>query len=353
MNMAAVMDEPITPAFALPQVNASAPNAPVPPQSRLRSRIADAIFTMRAISSTFSPPAEADKKSLLSVTTELRSSLNSPADIQQFLTDFNRTFKVSFLREDLRTAACHSSLGKQASKYGKNLYDLVKQRCSNMGFITTDLIYSMPWTNSAYDPALPASAANDPGYENVLLSYVIGLNVKEAALSRLMGNRAAPLTPGTDILLWLPARVQDFYTAGMLGPHSDTDIPLRLLRERLQDSKHELASLAMEHLSLFLSTTPGATLDGFIYHFQNACATQLAAWSAPKPSPPIRFNLVDDMDEVDSLEGLFAISGRCAYCGKPAHFWKECRKLEADTKRGKVQPGWTSKPGRSPSGSKA
>lgn len=353
MDAAAEMDEPITPAFTLSQVTTNAPNAPVPPQSRLRSRITEARFTMRASASTFVVPSEADKKSLLAVTAELRTSLNSPADIQQFLSDFNRTFEVSFLRENLRTAACHSSLGKQASKYGHNLFDLVKQRCDNLGFTTTDLIYSMPWTNSTYDPALPASSTNDPGYENVLLSYVIGLNLKEAALSRLMGNRAAPLTVGTDILLWLPARVQDFYTAGMLGPHSDTDIPLRLLRERLQDSKHELAGLAMEHLSLFLSTTPGATLDGFIYHFQNACATQLAAWSAPKPSPPVRFNMMDDMSEVDSLEGLFAISGRCAYCGKPAHFWKECRKLEADTKRGKVQPGWTNKPGRSPSAPKA
>ena len=192
----------------------------------------------------------------------------------------------------------------------------------------------------------PTTAQNDPGFLQVLKLHVVGLNTKQEALKRLFSSSLSLLSPSTNLVTWLSARVQDAYTSGLMTPGTDLEIILTAIKCRLEDSRHDLAQLCQEQLASHQASSPMFTLDGFLNHFQSACGPRLDAWTAPKDHTPARFNAMesspDSLAEAHEQYELacYNVSGKCSYCQARTHYWKECPVLQNATARGTVEAGW-------------
>lgn len=231
--------------------------------------------------------SDSTQRAIQRIADSLKDFLQSAGNIQDFIKSVERLFAAAVLDDRYQTTAALSAVLSQTSTYGKSFADLILYRCAELGYASPSVIRgAMPWQNAQFVPTSTASRFNDPGLREVLLSYVTGMNAKEEAIKRLVDSNAAPLTPNADVLEWLNARLQDLYTAGMFSPHSDMDIPLIAIRSRLSDSKHELSQLVLQQLAAYQSSAATFTMDGFIHHFQLACAPQLNAWSPPEAAPP-------------------------------------------------------------------
>ena len=272
--------------------------------------------------------------------------LQSLTDVPDFVRIQENLYAASMLDKRYETAAALAAVLNQTSPFGLNFAGSVQEKCKDLGYQDIERIRSaMPWSNPEFRTHVASSSSNDPGFKELLLSMVVGLTTKESALARLLTDHAAPLKPSDSILDWFSARVQDVYISGLLGPHSDPEVALMAVRERLSSSKHELAKLAIEQLAVYQSTVEVFTLDGFLHHFQLACAPQLRVWSTPKAPAPARLNSMMEMHEireqVDSLEAqLYAMTGLCSYCQNTNHFYKDCKRLKRDIAKNTVRAGW-------------
>lgn len=324
------------------RITATAPPNATRPPSQLAPRI---LFPDARTQATLPIPMDVVRTIQQAIKPQA-DKINSLGDVPDFVRVQENLFAASMLDPRYATAAALSAVLNHTSSFGLNFSGSVQEKCKDLGYGDVERIRSaMPWSNPNYRVHAATSSSNDPGFKELLLSMVVGQTTKQSAMARLLTDHAAPLKPSDDILTWFSARLQDVYISGLLGPDSDPDVVLMSLRERLTSSKHELAKLAIEQLANYQSTAEVFTLDGFIHHFQLACAPQLRAWSTPKAPAPARLNAMEDFSDmrehIETLElQLYAMTNKCAYCNKTAHFWKQCLKLAKDTKNGTIKPGW-------------